>query len=138
MRAALALLALGTVACASPSAAQHDHHDASDTSMAAMPGMTSMPSMQAAAEQSMSAAMAMNPHMRMTALRTPTAADSARARAIADTLRRVLAKYKDVEVAKADGFRMFAPNVKNQHVYHFTRNWNGVKAAFTFDPAEPT
>ena len=138
MRAALALLALGTVACASPSAAQHDHHDASDTSMAAMPGMASMPSMQAAAEQSMSATMVMNPHMRMTAPRTPTAADSARARALADTLRRVLATYRDVEAAKADGFRMFAPNVKNQHVYHFTRNWNGVKAAFTFDPAEPT
>lgn len=138
MRLLLALFALGAVACASPSAAQHDHHDRADTGMAAMPGMSSMPSMQATAEQSMSAAMDMNPHMRMTALRTPTAGDSARARALADTLRRALAKYKDVKVAEADGFRMFAPKVKNQHVYHFTRKWNALKSAFSFDPAQPT
>ena len=97
-----------------------------------------MPSMQGAAEQSMNAAMDMNPHMRMTALRAPSAGDSARARALADTLRRALAKYRDVKVAESDGFRMFAPKVKNQRVYHFTRNWNAVKAAFGFDPAEPT
>lgn len=100
--------------------------------------MAAMPSMQGAAEQSMNAAMEMNPHMRMTALRAPTAADSARARALVDTLRRALAKYRDVSVAESDGFRMFAPQVKNQRVYHFTRNRNAVKAAFTFDPAEPT
>ena len=106
--------------------------------MAAMPGMTSMTSMQAAAEESMSAAMAMNPHMRMTAPRTATHADSLRARALADTLRAALAKYKDVKVAESDGFRLFAPQVKTQRVYHFTRKWNAVKAAFSFDPAEPT
>ena len=44
----------------------------------------------------------------------------------------------DVKVAEADGFKQFAPQVKNQRVYHFTRNWNAVKAAFSFDPAEPT
>ena len=97
-----------------------------------------MPSMQGAAEQSMNAAMDMNPHMRMTALRTPTHADSVRARALVDTLRRALAKYRDVKVAEADGFQMFAPQVKNQRVYHFTRKWNAAKAAFSFDPAEPT
>ena len=126
------MLALGSVACSSRSPAQHDHHASSDSS-----AMT-MPSMEAAADQSMSAGMDMNPHMRMTALRAPSAGDSARARALADTLRRALAKYRDVKVAEADGFRMFAPNVKNQRVYHFTRNRNAVKAAFRFDPAEPT
>jgi hypothetical protein len=134
MRLALALLTLGSVACASPSRAQHDHHASSDSSAMTM----TMPSMQGAAEQSMNAAMDMNPHMRMTALRAPSAGDSARARALVDTLRRALAKYRDVEVAKADGFKQFAPKVKNQRVYHFTRNWNAVKAAFSFDPAEPT
>jgi len=140
MRLVLAALTLASVACASPSSAQHQHPATSDSSMAgmSMSSMSSMPSMQGAAEQSMNAAMDMNPHMRMTALRTPTAADSARARALVDTLRRALAKYKDVNVAESDGFRMFAPQVKNQRVYHFTRNMNAVKAAFTFDPAEPT
>jgi len=138
MRLVLAALTLASLACAAPSSAQHDHHATADTSMAAMHSMSSTPSMQAAAEQSMNSAMDMNPHMRMTALRTPTHADSVRARALADTLRRALAKYKDVKVAEADGFRQFAPQVKNQRVYHFTRNRNAIKAAFSFDPAEPT
>jgi hypothetical protein len=141
MRYALALLTFGTIACASPSAAQHEHHASSDTSMASMPGMSSMssmPSMQSAAEESMNGAMAMNPHMRMTALRAPTAGDSARARALVDTLRRTLAKYKDVRVAEADGYKQFAPQVKNQHVYHFTRDRAAIKAAFTFDASDPT
>ncbi|NUO62586.1 MAG: hypothetical protein HOQ11_08300 [Gemmatimonadaceae bacterium] len=105
--------------------------------MSADSGMA-MPSMQSAAEQSMSAAMEMNPHMRMTAARPATHADSVRARALVDTLRRALAKYRDVKAAESDGFRMFAPQVKNQRVYHFTRNFNAVKAAFAFDPAQPT
>ena len=132
MRHVLALLTAGSIACASPSAAQHPHHPSAGSSAMAMP------SMQGAAEQSMNAAMEMNPHMRMTALRAPAAGDSARARALADTLRRALAKYRDVKVAEADGFRQFAPRVKNQRVYHFTRKWNAMKAAFTFDPSEPT
>ena len=134
MRFSLALLAIGTLACASPSSAQHDHKMSSDSGAMTM----AMPSMQGAAEESMSAAMDMNPHMRMTALRTPTHADSVRARALVDTLRRALAKYRDVKVAESDGFRMFAPQVKKQRIYHFTRNMNAVKAAFSFDPAEPT
>ena len=129
----VASLAIALSACGSRASAQHGHRS-SDSSAMTM----AMPTMQSAAEQSMSAAMEMNPHMRMTALRTPTAADSARVRALADTLRRALTKYRDVKVAEADGFRMFAPQLKNQHVYHFTRNMNAVKAAFTFDPAEPT
>lgn len=141
MRLVLAALTLASLACASPSSAQHAHPATPDSAMAGMHSMASTPStpsMQGAAEQSMNAAMEMNPHMRMTAPRTPTAADSARARALVDTLRRALAKYRDVKVAEADGFKQFAPQVKNQRVYHFTRNWNAVKAAFSFDPAEPT
>jgi len=38
----------------------------------------------------------------------------------------------------ADGYRMFAPQIKNQRVYHFTRGWNAVQEAFRFDPAKPT
>jgi hypothetical protein len=67
-----------------------------------------------------------------------TTADSIRAMAIADTLRRAIAKYADTSLAVRDGYRMFAPEVKQQAVYHFTRRASGLKAAFTFDPAKPT
>jgi hypothetical protein len=77
-------------------------------------------------------------HLRLTPLRPPTHADSVRARAIADTLRRAIARYRDVRAAEADGYAMFAPQVKTQRVYHFTRNWSAVRNAFGFDPARPT
>ncbi|HEX2781377.1 MAG TPA: hypothetical protein VHM30_17880 [Gemmatimonadaceae bacterium] len=125
-------LSLSLAACASPAPAQHEHQAPADSTMAGMPGM------QHDAEQSMSGAMATNPHIRMTARRRATAADSARARALVDTLRRALVKYRDVSVAEDDGYRMFAPQVKNQRVYHFTRNMAAVKAAFTFDASSPT
>ena len=130
------LLLLATIACASPAPAQHEGHPSSphDSAMAGMAGMAGM----AAADPAMSDEMAMNPHMRMTPSRPATHADSVRARALVDTLRAALAKYRDVKVAEADGFRMFAPQVKRQRVYHFTRNRNALKAAFTFDPAQPT
>ena len=40
--------------------------------------------------------------------------------------------------AVADGYEMFAPNLKNQHVYHFTNNARAIGAMFSFDPAKPT
>jgi CHASE1-domain containing sensor protein len=36
-----------------------------------------------------------------------------------------------------DGYEPFLPNVQQPH-YHFTRKWNGLKAAFSFDPKQPT
>lgn len=77
-------------------------------------------------------------HMLMTPKRSVAAGDSARAAAIATTLRASIAKYADTATAVADGYRMFAPQIKNQRVYHFTRGWNAVQAAFHFDPAKPT
>lgn len=139
MRTLLLVLALAA-ACASPAPAQHEGHAghvegaAADSTMAGM----MMPGAEAAAEQSMSEHMAMSAHMRMTARRPASATDSARARALVDTLRRALAPYRDVRAAERDGYRMFAPNLKTQRVYHFTRNRNALKAAFTFDPAQPT
>lgn len=143
LRTISALATAAMIALPATSAAQHSAHalHAAADSMPGMEGMHSMPSMQGETEASMSgpmAEMSSHPHMRMTASRPATAADSARARAVADTLRRVLAKYRDVSVAEADGYKMFAPHVKQQRVYHFTRKWSGVKAAFTFDAAAPT
>jgi hypothetical protein len=41
-------------------------------------------------------------------------------------------------VAVADGFRMFAPGMKQQHVYHFTNYLNALEEAFRFDATRPT
>jgi hypothetical protein len=77
-------------------------------------------------------------HMVMTPKRPVSAGDSARAATVATTLRASIAKYADTATAVADGYRMFAPQIKNQRVYHFTRGWNAVQEAFRFDPAKPT
>jgi hypothetical protein len=77
-------------------------------------------------------------HMLMTPKRPVAAGDSARAAAVAATLRASIARYADTSAAVADGYRMFAPQIKNQRVYHFTRGWNAVQEAFRFDPAKPT
>lgn len=78
------------------------------------------------------------PHMRMTAVRKGTPADSARARAVSDTLRVAIAKYRDVKVAEAEGYELFLASVKDQKVYHYTKSWHAVQNAFGFDPARPT
>ncbi|MGB6875444.1 MAG: hypothetical protein WBD87_05365 [Candidatus Acidiferrales bacterium] len=76
-------------------------------------------------------------HMFMTALRPPNAADQARAAQIVAALRPAIEKYQDYNVALADGYKIFAPNVP-QPIYHFTSRSNALRAQFTFDPARPT
>jgi len=85
-----------------------------------------------------SAGRAAAPPMVMPPVRAPTPGDSARAARIATELRRAILEYRDTTAAVADGYRMFAPQIKNQKVYHFTRGWNAVQEAFRFDPAKPT
>jgi hypothetical protein len=70
-------------------------------------------------------------------VRPETPADAHRADELVKELQTSLAKYKDVHAAEADGFKPFHPEFK-QPVVHYTRNLNGLKAAFTFDPTEPT
>src|ERR1700735_867225 len=77
-------------------------------------------------------------HMAYTDLRPANDADKARAAVLVTDLQHALAKYKDYHVAEADGFKPFHPEFKQQKVVHFTRNWYGLKAAFTFNPTEPT
>jgi hypothetical protein len=77
-------------------------------------------------------------HMVMTPRRPLAPGDSARAAAVAAELRGAILRYRDTTAAVADGFRMFAPQIKNQKVYHFTRGANAVQEAFRFDPARPT
>ena len=81
---------------------------------------------------------AMARHMAYSSSRPLTVADSVRAAQVINELRQAVARYQDVRVAEADGYRMFAPQVKNQPQYHFTRNWNAMRNQFGFDPARPT
>lgn len=77
-------------------------------------------------------------HMAYTDSRPVTPADISRADKVVAELRRVLARYQDYKVAEADGFKPFHPEIKQMKVVHFTRGWYGLKAAFVFNPAEPT
>ena len=81
---------------------------------------------------------AMARHMAYTSSRPLTAADSARAARVINELRQAIAKYRDVKVAEADGYKMFAPQVKNQPQYHFTKGLNAIRNQWGFDPARPT
>ena len=77
-------------------------------------------------------------HVEMTPTRPMTARDSARAAATVRDLRRAIARYRDVDKAVKDGYQLFAPNVKNQRTYHFTRYRSAIRNSFGFDPARPT
>jgi hypothetical protein len=107
------------MAIALPAAAQHDHA-AMEHAMAATP-------------DSIGAL-----HMEMTPLRKATRADSEKALAVVKELRAAIAKYADTTAAVRDGFRMFAPQMKAQKTYHFTRNRNAIMSVFRFDPSKPT
>lgn len=135
----LALLAL----IARPAAAQGGHvHGGHATGSGASAGSTDSASMAAAAEHAMSGrghhdALALA-HLRMTPVRAATGADSARAADVVVALREATAKYKDVRRAEADGYRLFAPQLKEQRVYHYTSRRAALAEAFRFDPAQPT
>jgi len=77
-------------------------------------------------------------HMAYSSARPLTVQDSARAAYVINELRQAIVKYQDVKVAEADGYKMFAPELKNQPQYHFTKGWNAIRNQFGFDPARPT
>jgi hypothetical protein len=77
-------------------------------------------------------------HMELTPVRTPTHADSVRAMEVAAELKRAIAKYQDTAVAVVDGYKMFAPKIKNQPVFHFTKSANAIGEVFRFNSEKPT
>lgn len=101
-------------------------------SMASMAANAQAPMMSPADMKAMAA------HMEMTRLQPENAGDSARAAKIVTELRSAITKYKDVDAAVADGFRQFAPQIKNQPVYHFTNYGWAIQNAFRFNPEKPT
>jgi len=113
------VVALLLVAATARASAQHSHSD-------------SAPVMSAVDMSAMAA------HMVTTPTRKVTTADSLRANNIVNDLRVAIAKYRDVKVAEADGFKMFAPQIRNQLVYHFTKNLWALENQFTFNAARPT
>lgn len=125
--ASISMLLLGVAA--TTARAQHAHGHPADSSRmvgaadAAMSGPASSDAMK---------------HLELSPVRRATAADSAKAREIATQLRAALAKYADTASAVADGYRMFAPQIKTQRIYHFTNYRNALLQAFQFDRARPT
>lgn len=91
----------------------------------------------AAAQEAMSGPMPADPHMTLTPLRPGSRADSTRAAALVTAMRAALGKYRDVQVAQADGFRQFLPGVP-QPIYHFTNRRWALEEMLRFDPAKPT
>jgi hypothetical protein len=76
-------------------------------------------------------------HMVMTLLRPEARGDVERAHEILHTLRRVLADYRDSQVALDQGYRIFLPTVP-QEVYHFTDYSAAANEyAGNFDPSRP-
>jgi hypothetical protein len=76
--------------------------------------------------------------MELSPTRKPTHADSVRAQEVAVELKRAIAKYQDTAAAVADGYKMFAPQLKQQPVYHFTKTSNAFLEAFRFNAERPT
>jgi hypothetical protein len=114
-----------------PGAASAQHaHDHSDT--------TAMAGMEMGSPTGDWKMAAMAKHMAYSSARPLTAADSSRAAHVINELRQAIAKYQDVKVAEADGYKMFAPEIKNQPQYHFTKGSNAFRNQWGFDPARPT
>jgi hypothetical protein len=122
----------GSIAAAHAAQITMDQRGDAATQDAAIDAMSSIHM-----SEDMAADAAMAAHMAWSDARPATSADRKRAAAIVKTLQTALAKYKDYHVAEADGFEPFHPELP-QNIYHFTRWQNGLKAAITFDPAEPT
>lgn len=91
----------------------------------------------AAAEHAMSGAMPEDLHLRLTAVRPPAPGDSARAAAVLATMRSDLARYRDIRVAQADGFRQYIPGGSDA-IQHYTKLRWAFKARTQLDPSRPT
>lgn len=74
-------------------------------------------------------------HMTITAERTPTHADSIRAQVIADSIQAAISAYKDVSVARAQGYEEYPGREGREH--HFTKmKYSGDRT--TLDIPNPT
>src|SRR5262245_45238078 len=108
--AAALLLVVGSTEWAQAQSGSSDRHDPRTASPVrdgrASAGDAADPAH--AVHDAMSGSMSADPHLRLTPLRTASAADSARAAAIVADARVALERFKDVRVAEREGYQMFA------------------------------
>ena len=141
LRHSIRSLVFTTIAVAVPaiSQAQHSHAHADTGSASSHSPASGMAGMKMDSKKGVSwMDSAMSRHMAYSSQRPLTASDSARAAHVINGLRQAIAKYQDVSAAEADGYKMFAPQIKNQPQYHFTKGWNAIRNQWGFDPARPT
>ncbi|MDQ3242779.1 MAG: hypothetical protein M3Q09_03535 [Gemmatimonadota bacterium] len=141
----VACVAAGIAFCPVLAEAQHVHGKDSAAHHATIPAEIT-DAEATAADRSMSSNGTMNSgdmkamaaHMEMTPRRAANRADSDRAAMLVTQLRSAIGQYRDVTVAEADGFKQFAPQLKNQRVYHFTNYRWALGNEFRFNPEKPT
>jgi len=120
-----------------PQAQPQDHSGMAGMDMGDMQHDASPQTEVTANEQMSDMHMDMGPHMRMTAVWPASAGDEQRAEAVVAALKPAIEKYKDYHVALNEGFKIFHPEIPQDH-YHFTSLSNAVEAQFSFNPAHPT
>jgi hypothetical protein len=131
-------LAMCSSAAAAQSGVTHRHESSAAPHAAPRSSGANVPADPShAVHEAMGHDMTANPHMRMTPRRVASAADSARAAKLVTDARSSLARYKDVRLAERDGYRLFAPNVK-QDVYHYTKLGAAIREQFSLDVARPS
>ena len=104
----------------------HDHTHGSDADPAATGGAAAM-----------GGPIVHTPHLKLTAMRTPNAQDSARGAEILRDMREGTEPYRDYRKALEDGYRIFLPNVPMK-VYHFTHYGRSIWAGRSFDARKPS
>lgn len=136
-RRAMGAVAAAVAMAAAPSmaVAQRAPQSPPPAAVAAAMGMSEQVAM--AVEQSMNAHMD-GPHLELSPARRPAPGDSARAAKVVAELRRGIAKYRDVTVAMADGFHMFAPEAREQPIYHYIHPTRTMRENARFEPTQPS
>jgi hypothetical protein len=76
-------------------------------------------------------------HLKLTAIRSPNARDSARGAEVLRGMREGIDEYRDYREAIEDGYRIFLPNVPMK-VYHFTNYRRAIWEGRSFDARKPS
>ncbi len=82
--------------------------------------------------------MPMGAHLLMTVPARQRPGDAERADSILAVARSVAARYASPADAERDGFRLFAPRVRHQRIFHYANRRNALLNRWGFDPARPS
>ncbi|MGF1512997.1 MAG: hypothetical protein ACFB5Z_04775 [Elainellaceae cyanobacterium] len=78
-----------------------------------------------------------DPHMQMTPMSSPSDDDRAAADALAQDVKAAIAKYTDISVAEADGYRPFPADSSGLRIVHYVNLWRSFLEAWRVDPKLP-